>query len=187
MVTMTQSYPACWRLSGPFIGSIANRPVSSVEQVADGLNAKSFGLGNVLNLFTVSATADKVSGHFARNLGQSVPVLSANALTALRNLVGHVLGLRSKPKMVGVYASGRVASVQNAHTSRNGVFVNGVGISVSQALYGPADAKKTISVSVPCAIPNPAITALIDVAEKTNGGVFGLSGHEVTLTFSEVV
>jgi hypothetical protein len=161
--------------------------VSSVKQITNGLDAKPLGLSNVFNLFASRPATDKVSGHFARNLGQAVPVLSANALTALRSFVGHVLGLRPEPKVIGVHASGCVASVQNAHSSWNGVLVNGVGVSVSQALYGPADTKKTISVPIPCAIPNPAITAFIDVAEKTNGGVFGLSGHEVTLTFSEVV
>jgi hypothetical protein len=161
--------------------------VSSVKQIAYRLNAKPFGLGNVFNLFALCAATNKVSSHFARNLRQAVTVLSANALTALRNLVGHVFGLRPKPKVVGVYASGRVASVQNAHTSRNGAVCNGKGIAVSQTFHGSANTKEPVTVWVASAIPNPTITAFIDVAEKTNGGVFSLSGHEVTLTFSEVV
>jgi hypothetical protein len=187
MVTMTQSYPACWLPSGLFTVSIANRPVSSVKQIAYRLNAKPFGLGDILNFFSARPATDKVSGHFARNLGQAVSVFSADALTTFCGFVSHVLGLRPKPKVIGVHASGCVASVQNAHSIRNGVLVNGVGVSVSQALYGPADTKEPVTVWVASAIPNPTITAFIDVAEKTNGGVFGLSGHEVTLTFSEVV
>lgn len=187
MATMTVLSQGFWRVSGERIGFGANRPVSPVQKIADRLHAKPFGLGNVLNLLASRTAADKVSRHFARDLGQSVTVFSTDTLATLRDFVGHVLGLRPKPQVVRVDASGRVASVQDAHSSRNVGMVDGVRVSVSQELGVFACAKEAVTARVSRAIPNPAITALIDVAEKTNGWVFGLSRHEATLAFSEVV
>lgn len=187
MVTTIASSLGFWRVSGERIGFAANRPMSPVEKVADRLNAKPFGLGNVLHLLTIRTAADKVSGHFARYLGQPMTVFSADTLTAFCGFVGHVFGLRSKPKVSRVDAGWRVASVQNAHSSGNSALMNGVGISVGQAFYGFANAKEPVTAPVTRPVPNPAITALVNVAEKTNGWVFGLSRHEATLTFSEVV
>lgn len=187
MVTTTALSQDFWQVSGERIGFGANRPMSPVEKVADRLNAKPFSLGNVLNLLASSTTADKVSGHFASHLGQPVTVFSADTLTAFRGFVGHVFGLRPKPQMGGINAGGCVASMQNAHSVRDCALMNGVGISVGQALYGPADTKKPVTVRVSGTIPNPTITALVNVTKKTNGGVFGFSRHEDTLAFSEVV
>lgn len=187
MVTTTALSQDCWQASGKRIGFGANRPMSPVEKVADRLNAKPFSLGNVLHFLAIRTAADKVSGHFARHLGQPVTVFSADTLTALRGFVGHVFGLRSKPKVSRVDAGWCVASVQNTHSGGNSALVNGVGISVGQALYGSANTKKPVTVRVSGTIPNPTITALVNVTKKTNGWVFGFSRHEATLAFSEVV
>lgn len=187
MATTIASSQGFWRVSGERIGFGANRPMSPVQKIADRLHAKPLGLGNILNLLAFRSATDKVSGHFACDLGQSVTVFRADALTALRDFVGHVFGLRAKPQMVGVHASGRVASVQDAHSIRNRLFMNGERVAVRQPFGGFAFAKEPVPARVSRTIPNPAITALIDVAEKTNGWVFGLSRHEATLAFSEVV
>jgi len=187
MATTIASSQGFWRVSGEAIGFGANRPVSPVQKIADRLYAKPLGFGNVLNFLASRPATDKVSGHFARDLGQSVTVFSTDTLATLRDFVGHVLSLRPKPQVVRVHAGWRVALVQDAHSSRNVGVVDGVRVPVSQELGVFARTKEPVTARVSRAIPNPAITALIDVAEKTNGWVFGLSRHEAALAFSEVV
>jgi len=86
--------------------------MSPVEKVADRLNAKPFGFGNVLHLLTICTAADKVSGHFARHFGQPVTVFSASAQAALSDFVRSIVSGRSKPQVIRIHAGGSVALVQ---------------------------------------------------------------------------
>jgi hypothetical protein len=179
MVTMTQSYPACWLPSGPFTGSIANRPVSSVKQIAYRLNAKPFGLGNVFDLFALRTATDKVSGHFARYLGQPMTVFSASAQAAFRNFVSAIVGSGAKPKVVRINAGWRVASVQDMKLARfSNVKRVGEAVRQNRTLFSAAP-EASVSGPVNGRAPKPTAChgVMVNVRHKAINAV-----HRITVS-----
>lgn len=179
MATTIASSQGFWRVSGNLTGFAANRPMSSVEKVADRLHAKPFGFGNVLNLLASRTAANKVGRHFARNLGQPVTVLRARTQAAFRDFVGAVVGGSSKPQMVRIHAGGRVAPMQDVKFAG---FRNVKRIREAVRQDGPLFSAAS-KASVPCLIngcaPKPATRhgVMVNVRHKAINAV-----HRITVS-----
>lgn len=80
--------------------------------------------------------------------------------------IGKVISCRAEEQMIGIDASGIVASVANEHTCRNRPVVQGVGEPVRLLMAG--DATASISLPVNAACPKPAGICLVDPLPKAS-------------------
>lgn len=131
-------------------------PVTTVQQVTNGLNAKFAIPRNVLDQLSARSFGVNLCRNLSRDLGQMMAVLSASALAAFRDLVGAVVGWRSKPQVVGVHTGWRVASVKHVEHSRLAL-VDSVGEAMGKsAAHSPAFLKHAVSSRVGAVLPKPA-------------------------------
>lgn len=85
----------------------------SVEQVAHGRNTHAVFLRQVFDLFASRPASASFLNRGVRHLGLPVAFPNPDALTALGNLVAHIVGLGSKEQVFGIDASRSVAPVAN--------------------------------------------------------------------------
>jgi hypothetical protein len=153
--------------------------MSPIQKVTDRLHAKPFGLGNVLNFLASRTAADKVSGHFARYLGEPVTVFSASAQTAFRNFVSAIVSSGAKPKVVRINAGWRVASVQDMKLARfSNVKRVGEAVRQNRTLFSAAP-ETSVSGLVNGRAPKPAARhgVMVNVRHKAINAV-----HRITVS-----